>query len=121
MRLLSAKCLEPVVRHDVLGAEVLELRAVGAGLLGQGHEMQRAIKAAVVVGRDVGNEVRGLGRANEAAADVEGRHSGIVGARRAPLRASQRYAARRMSVVMASPRAALRSSLLVGASGSAAT
>jgi len=90
MRLLTAESFEAVVRHDVFGAKVLKLCAVRAGLFGQGHQVQRTIKAAVVVGCDVCDEVRGLVRTDEAAAYVEGRHPCIVGARKAPLRASQR-------------------------------
>ena len=79
MRLLAAEGAEAVVGDDVRRAEVLELRAVGAGLLGQRHQLEGSIEAAVVVGGDVGDEVRGLVGADEAVADAEGRHRAIVG------------------------------------------
>jgi len=65
MGLLATKGAEAIVRNDVSGAEVLELRAIGASFLGQGHELKGTIEVAIVVGRDVGNEIGRLVRANQ--------------------------------------------------------
>ena len=44
----------------MLGPKVLELRAVGAGFFRQGHEFRGAREVTIVIGSDVGDEVRGL-------------------------------------------------------------
>jgi hypothetical protein len=40
--------------------KVLELGAVGASFLGQGHELKGPIEVAIVIGSNIGNEVGGL-------------------------------------------------------------
>ncbi len=80
VRLLATKGPEAVVGHDVLGPEVLELRAVGASILGEGHEVLGSLEITVMVRGDVGDEVGRLIRADKALADAEGRHRFIVGA-----------------------------------------
>jgi len=57
---------------------VLELGAVGACFLGQGHEVLGPLKVTVMVRGDIRDEVGGLVRADEAIADAEGRHRFIV-------------------------------------------
>ena len=41
------------------GAKMLELRAIGAGVLRQGHQQLGSVEITVVIGGDIGNEVRG--------------------------------------------------------------
>ena len=66
----------------MLCPKVLELGAVGACFLGQGHEVLGPLKVTVMVRGDIGDEVGGLVWADEAVTEAECRHLVIVGASR---------------------------------------
>jgi hypothetical protein len=55
-------------------AEVLELRAVGPGLLRQCHEAQSALQVTIMIRSDISDEVRGLTRTYASVANREGHH-----------------------------------------------
>ena len=65
----------------MLCPEVLELGAVGACLLGECNQVLGSLEVAVMVRRDVSDEVSGLNRADEAVTEAECRHRFIVGGR----------------------------------------
>ena len=75
MGLLPPEGSEAVVRHDVRGAEVLELGAVGTGISGESHQCQGTVQIAIVIGRDVGDEVGGLIGTDESIAQLERGHT----------------------------------------------
>ena len=50
---------------------MLELRAVGPGLLGEGHQIASPIEITIVIGRYVSDEVRGLTFSNPRRTDWE--------------------------------------------------
>jgi len=72
--LLPPEGLEAKVGHDVGCSKMLELRAVGAGLLRQGHEVLGTIQVTVVIGSDIRDEVGGLIRPDEPITDQEVSH-----------------------------------------------
>ena len=59
---------------------MLEFGAVSSRFFGESHEQFGSFKVAVVIRRDVGDEVRGLVWTHESAADQEVTHGLIVGA-----------------------------------------
>ena len=75
MGLLSPEGSEAVVRHDVRGVEVLELGAVGTRISGEIHQCQGTVQIAIVIGRDVGDEVGRLIGTDESVAQLERGHT----------------------------------------------
>ena len=57
---LASEMTKSVVADDVRSAKVLKLRAVRPRLLGKGHQIASPIEIAIVIGRYVSDEVRGL-------------------------------------------------------------
>ena len=70
MRLLGAEAPEASIADDGPGLEVLELGSVGTGIRGECDQVGGPVKVAVVVGRDVRDEVGGLSVADESFADA---------------------------------------------------
>ena len=69
MGLLGTKSLEPVVRNDVLGAEVLEFRTVSPCVLCESHQVLGPVEITIMVSSDIRDEVSGLTGADQSVAD----------------------------------------------------
>lgn len=66
MRNLGVHVPESIFGYDLGSAEVLKFRRVGTGLLRQFDKLLSTLQIAVVIGRDIRNEVRGMLKANGA-------------------------------------------------------
>ena len=55
---------------------MLELRAIGTGLLRQGHQVKCALQVTIVIRSNIGDEVRGFARTHATSTYCEGRHVG---------------------------------------------
>ena len=62
---------EAIVRDDFRSAEVLELGGIRAGFVGEVDELLRPLKAAVVIGGDVGDEPGGVIVSNQGVTNFE--------------------------------------------------
>ena len=79
MGLLGTQSLEPVVRNDVLSAEVLEFRTVSPRVLCKSHQVLGTVEITIMVSSDVRDEVSGLIGADQSVAYEEITHRVIVG------------------------------------------
>jgi hypothetical protein len=57
--LLVTELPEALVAHNVVGPKMLKLSSICSGGLGQGHQLTSTIKAAIVIGGNVSDEIGG--------------------------------------------------------------
>lgn len=71
---MAPEGFEAEIADNMFGAKVLKLGAVSASIFGEGHQGLSSHEIAVVIGCDVGNEIRWLIGSDSSAADGEVTH-----------------------------------------------